>query len=158
MIASLAASALLGGRTLWWLIALLLLLTVFMAYLSVSMMVPVHPDHLVPLREQPAGAWPAMVRAKSFERVIERRPRIEDFAELPGRITFESDRTIVWVMGKSNRMVFGPLERRWQPPYTLSARRLKGIGGQVHLIIRTGPDPAQDVDDIWLHLAKDFPI
>lgn len=142
------------GSGLVWLIYLPI--GVLLVWLLASMFLAVHLDRFVILAQRPVGSWPAQVRARSFRRVVEKRPRMGPFAELLGRVTFGPDGTIVWVMGASNRMVFGPLEHAWTPPYRLCARRLKGPWRQVHVAIQRSPDGP--VDDLWLRRAKGFPI
>lgn len=141
-----------------WTTGLLVVLAVGAAYFTLSMLIPVHPDHLVQPQETPVGVWSASMRARSFDEVVSRRPNTEEFLALAGKISFHPDGTVVWRVGSFSERSFGPLERRWTPPYGLTACRLKGPRHQLHVAIQTGPDLEQDVDDIWLWAAKSFPI
>ncbi|WP_143052874.1 hypothetical protein [Propionibacterium cyclohexanicum] len=141
-----------------WVTGLLVVLGVAAAYLTLSVVIPVQPDHLVRPHETPVGVWSASMRARSFEEVVSRRPNTEEFMTLGGKITFHADGTVVWRVGSFSERRFGPLERRWTPPYDLTARRLKGPRHQLHVAIQTGPDPELDVDDVWLWATKNFPI
>lgn len=152
----LVVSAILHGGGLW-LTVFLFALGFACAILVITMIVPVHPDHLVSLREKPVGSWPASMRARSFQEVLDLHPNIAD-GTLTGSISFEDQDVIVWRAARQYWRGYGQLERRWVLPYDLKARRLKGMGHQVHVAIRTGPDPEQDVDDMWLRRAQDFPI
>lgn len=152
----LIASAILHGRGLW-LTVFLLALGLGCAFLVATMVVPVHPDHLVQPRKRPIGVWPASLRARSFPEVLDLHPNIAD-GTLTGSISFEDQGVIVWRASRQYWRGYGHLERRWILPYGLKARRLKGMGHQVHVVLWTGPDPERDVDDVWLRRAKDFPI
>lgn len=153
------ASVVLHGVNVW-IIAVLAIVGVAILGMTAGMVIPVHPSSLVSPREKPVGTWSAQCRAISLDEVVKRHPNMGDYVVLLGHITFHPDGTIEWEVGSLNRRSYGALKRQWTPPYVVSARRLKGMGHQVHVAIRTGQDPESefDVDDLWLYHAENFPI
>lgn len=155
---SLSISAFRGGRRLLWLVVLVAVMAMYCACLVISVLIPVHPSHLVPLREHPIGTWRAQLRARSFESVVSLRPRMSEYTVLPGLVTFEEDGGVSWTIHGSNRRVFGEIGKDWPRDSEIAARRLRGTGHQVHLAIQNPSDPQEGVIDLWLRGAKNFPI
>lgn len=147
---------LLDGAGPSWLAGLLVILALASLYLSLSMLLPVHPDHLIPLPTPFTGNWSASLPGRSFPEVVQRHPRMKESLVFGGRVNFEPNGEIIWRGQHQYDRYYGPMVRKWAPPYQISARRLKGIGHQVHVVITS--NDGESIDDVWILRGKEFPI
>lgn len=134
---------------------LLAVVAVLAAVLLAAMLVPRRPAQLTSPSERVAGRWPATMQAISFAVVTQRHPNMNDFAELTGHIVFDAN-GVTWRASPRFQREYGSLERSWAGPIRIEARRLRGIGSQVHVAIASSD--SKQADDIWLRNARNFPI
>ena len=81
---------------------------------------------------------------------------MNDFAEFTGRLEFEPDGRISWRADPRFQREYKSLDLSWTPPYRVEARRLRGLGSQVHVAISDAK--GSDASDLWLRGAKNFPV
>lgn len=142
----------------WWLLTLIIIMVLLIAWVMLLMLLPVHPDHLVVPRQLVRGSWSAAIGVSQIPAAVQRHPSWRtSMAQFTGCIEFCNDDTIVWHASRKYSHSYPGADQRWQPPYRLWARRVKG-GHRVHVMIQTGLDSEHDVTDIWLNRARRFPI
>lgn len=114
------------------------------------------PKHLTRVENRiQAGTWRASLRASLFPGVIERYPRMNEFAELSGTVSF-TESGVSWRPTDRTRRLLGVNEHTWDPSWQMEARRLPGFGHlvQVNLQSRTSPEQVT----IWMRGARDFAV
>lgn len=116
---------------------------------------PVHPGRLTRVDWPTEGSWRAAMRLTELGQVVGSRPRARGDALVMGQITFDAHGA-TFAGGKGATRTYGRLERRWACA-DLYAHRLRGWGGQGHLMLMPTKDRAAPVD-VWIWGSKTFPL
>ena len=116
---------------------------------------PVHPGNLTPVAWPEDGSWRAAMQLTQFHEVVATRPQVRDSALVMGRITFDAQGA-TFTSGKGATRAYGTLRRRWDSA-DIYAQRLRGWGGQGHLMLVPATDHHAPVD-IWIWGSRAFPV
>lgn len=101
------------------------------------------------------GTWSASIPAFLFPQARNARPRMNEFAEFAGTVWI-SPAGVTWKPNDRTRRGFGISDMTWEPTWSMSARRLRGIGSQVQLNLRN--TRTGETVTMWLRGASAFRI
>lgn len=117
---------------------------------------PARPAQLTPVLWPITGSWRATMQAIQFDDVALSRPSTTNNVAMPGRVTF-SQSGLTFTPTRNAAAFYRMGEQHWDTNWTLYGHRLRGFGGQMHLMMVPN-NPGATPIDVWMWGGSTFPF